>query len=320
MSLVDCACWDIGERIELPKKYKGLVYFDPLFIYTPGKAVAVYYNFTDLAQSPERLIDYLEKHKDWFKQEKETLDEDCRKMKSLMKDGSEDYKELITLNHEIWPTIAVANLLGITEIFPVSNELKTICVQIRTETDNVLHPSLTYINSVIAKKLNIGDAQNLLLSEIMSGQMPTDDKLKEREQGWMYHKGQLIFDREKYFKENNIELVDPTKGSVKVLKGNVACKGFAKGSARIVYELSELDKVQDGDVIVTPMTTPEMIPVLKKVSAIVTDEGGITCHAAIVSREMNIPCVIGTLDATRLLHDGDTLEVNADEGTVRVLD
>lgn len=64
------------------------------------------------------------------------------------------------------------------------------------------------------------------------------------------------------------------------------------------------------------MTTTNFVPILSKVSAIVTDEGGITCHAAIISREMNIPCVIGTRSATKAFKDGDIVRVDADNGTV----
>jgi pyruvate,water dikinase len=62
------------------------------------------------------------------------------------------------------------------------------------------------------------------------------------------------------------------------------------------------------------MTSPDFIPILKKVSAIITDEGGITCHAAIVSRELKIPCIVGTKIATKVLKDGDVVEVDAQKG------
>ncbi|MFA6099944.1 MAG: PEP-utilizing enzyme [Patescibacteria group bacterium] len=74
-----------------------------------------------------------------------------------------------------------------------------------------------------------------------------------------------------------------------------------------------------GDVLVASMTRPEMLPAMKKASAIVTDEGGVTCHAAIVSRELNIPCVIGTKIATTMIKDGDRVEVNATQGIVRII-
>jgi len=67
------------------------------------------------------------------------------------------------------------------------------------------------------------------------------------------------------------------------------------------------------------MTRPEFVPLMKKAAAIITDEGGITSHAAIISREMNIPCIIGTKIATKIFKDGDLVEVDADKGIVKIL-
>ncbi len=68
------------------------------------------------------------------------------------------------------------------------------------------------------------------------------------------------------------------------------------------------------------MTTPDFIPAMKKASAIITDEGGITCHAAIVSRELKKPCIIGTTNATKILRNGDSVEVDANNGIVKILE
>lgn len=79
-------------------------------------------------------------------------------------------------------------------------------------------------------------------------------------------------------------------------------------------------KVSAGDVVVSPMTTPDLLPAMKLSSAIVTDEGGLTCHAAVVARELGKPCVIGTKIATKVLKDGDTVEVDAEKGIVRIIE
>jgi len=102
-----------------------------------------------------------------------------------------------------------------------------------------------------------------------------------------------------------------------VLKGKTANKGIAIGTVRVVRELSDLSKVNRGDILVASMTVPQYISAMEKAAAFVTDEGGITCHAAIVSRELNVPCIVGTGIATRVLHDGDEVEVDANKGIVR---
>jgi len=103
------------------------------------------------------------------------------------------------------------------------------------------------------------------------------------------------------------------------IKGTVANKGVIKGRVKLVFLEQDLDKVQIGDVIVTTMTRPEWVPVMKFAGAYVTDAGSVLCHAAIVSREFNKPCIINTKIATQVLHDGDLVEVDADNGIVRKL-
>lgn len=101
------------------------------------------------------------------------------------------------------------------------------------------------------------------------------------------------------------------------VKGVSAFKGKVKGTARIVIGHSDFSKMKEGDVLICSMTDPNFIPIMHKCSAIVTDKGGILCHAAIVAREMNKPCVIGTKIATKIFKDGGFVEVDADKGIVR---
>ncbi len=96
------------------------------------------------------------------------------------------------------------------------------------------------------------------------------------------------------------------------LEGTTACQGHVKGTVKIVRSVADIHKVHEGDILVTSMTTPDLMLAIEKAAAIITDEGGILCHAAIISRELNIPCVIGTNKATKSLQDGDLIELNAD--------
>jgi len=117
-------------------------------------------------------------------------------------------------------------------------------------------------------------------------------------------------------KELNFQIKEDTN----FLKGQIGCKGHVIGIARLVQTTKDFDKVIEGDILVTHETTPDFIPLLRKVKAIVTDEGGISCHAAVISREMNIPCVIGTFVGTKVIKDGEKIEVNALEGYVKRLE
>ncbi len=112
------------------------------------------------------------------------------------------------------------------------------------------------------------------------------------------------------------------KASGKDIGGNVllsglgASPGIASGTVKVVLNISELEKIHRGDVLVTEMTNPDMVVSMQKAAAIVTDEGGITSHASIVSREMGIPAVVGTGEATKKLKDGDIVTVDGNSGRV----
>jgi pyruvate,water dikinase len=101
-----------------------------------------------------------------------------------------------------------------------------------------------------------------------------------------------------------------------LLSGLGASPGRAAGEARIVRKLDELDKVGEGDIIVAEMTTPDMVPAMKRAAGIVTDEGGMTSHAAIVSRELGVPAVVGAEHATSRLEDGRVITIDGEKGTV----
>lgn len=101
-----------------------------------------------------------------------------------------------------------------------------------------------------------------------------------------------------------------------LLRGETACSGVATGPVRIVLDAAELHTVQKGDIMVTTMTNPDMVPGMQKAAGIITDEGGMTSHAAIVSREMGTPCIVGTEKATRELKDGQIVTVHATRGII----
>ncbi len=102
-------------------------------------------------------------------------------------------------------------------------------------------------------------------------------------------------------------------------RGMSAYKGVARGPVRIVKSIKECNRVKKGDVIVAVMTRPDYVQAMKKAVAVVTNEGGVTCHAAIISRELGIPCIIGTKIGTEVLKDGMEVEVNANHGVVKII-
>ncbi|MBO8128652.1 MAG: phosphoenolpyruvate synthase [Peptococcaceae bacterium] len=103
---------------------------------------------------------------------------------------------------------------------------------------------------------------------------------------------------------------------VVLARGLGASPGIAYGPVRVVQTLNDINQVYEGDILVTVMTNPDMVPAMKKAAGIVTDEGGRTCHAAIVSRELGVPCIVGAKDATRVLQEGMEVTVDATRGVI----
>jgi len=133
---------------------------------------------------------------------------------------------------------------------------------------------------------------------------------------WAYEKGELYI-----VQSRPITTLKPREEAAEIegkviVEGSPASPGIGSGPVRIVRDVSEISKAKEGDVLVAEMTTPDFVPAMKKAAAIVTDKGGRTCHAAIVSRELGIPSVVGTGDATKKLKEGEIVTVDGYRGKV----
>lgn len=141
---------------------------------------------------------------------------------------------------------------------------------------------------------------------------------KPQDTEWAFHDGNLFLLQSRPITTlgNAEEKQDDDVDLEVLIRGLGASPGLASGSVKVVNSLDELDKIQDGDVMVVAMTTPDMVPAMKRANGIVTDEGGVTCHAAIISRELGIPCVVGTGDATTTLKEGSEVTADGKKGLV----
>jgi len=149
--------------------------------------------------------------------------------------------------------------------------------------------------------------------------------IKERQKGYDMV---LVNDEIMIFTGSEINLLreleefkikEDTKLQQNSITGQMAWRGKVKGPVKIIRDVTDIVKVKEGDILVATMTFPNYIPAMERAVAFVTDEGGILCHAAIIAREMKKPCIIGTKIATQVLHDGDLIEVDADNGVVKIL-
>jgi phosphohistidine swiveling domain-containing protein len=146
-------------------------------------------------------------------------------------------------------------------------------------------------------------------------------ELKQRTKYFIYYAEKdldMVFYGKKAATFEN-KIVKNSDHNVSELNGQTACVGKVQGRVKIVNSIRDMKKMKQGDILVSIATNPDVVPAMKKAGAIVTEQGGITSHAAIVSREMGTPCVIGTKIATKVFKDGDMVEVDAYKGIVRKL-
>lgn len=196
--------------------------------------------------------------------------------------------------------------------------------KLKKETNDLSSGTDTMIRKSLAKLYpRLGQFVGMLsLEEIRSEKFPSLQTLRKRDTGFFYTDNKLFVGVSREVVEGScnikLEQVVVEKDSSSI-KGQVGYKGVVRGVVRRVMGHGDIDKIRAGEVLVSPMTMPDFLPAMRKAVAFVTDEGGITCHAAIAAREMKKPCVIGTRVATQLLQNGDTVEVDANTGQVRIL-
>ena len=154
------------------------------------------------------------------------------------------------------------------------------------------------------------------------------DTLNQRKIGfaiiWLNGNVQTLFGNESILVQEEISKKFKTSSSNEIntntmILGNIANKGKVQGIAKVLNNYNDIYKVNRGDILIASMTTPDLISAMEKASGFITDEGGITCHAAILSREFDVPCIVGTVDATKKIHDGDLLELDAYNGRINIL-
>ena len=204
-------------------------------------------------------------------------------------------------------------------------------VYFRNYRTEKIYESLFYLEILwrhIAKTFNLKEDVDLgwyFLNEIdelfAKGKQVSQEELLKRKMGHavLLHNNHITYLFGKAMENYRAKNYAPEEIKVSQLTGVSACKGKVRGIVKVLLSSKEQCKILTGDILVTPMTTPDLLPSMNRAAAFITDEGGITCHAAIVSRELNKPCIIGTKNATTVLHDGDLVEVDANKGVVRVI-
>ncbi len=234
----------------------------------------------------------------------------------------EDLKKLINFSKEALSYFIVYYYSAVNEGTP--KEIRDKALEMRNKDEFFAENDIIIRDSIVSIYPEIkGYETTIFIDEI--DYIPDMEILKQRRKNSLMVQG-----KEKYignlksfgqlhpefvFASDDLEIKNITE-----VKGQIAQKGKVTGRVKIVRRRDQVGEVKEGDIIVSPMTTPDFLPAMKVAAAFVTDEGGITCHAAIVAREMKKPCIIGTKIATKTFKDGDMIEVDADKGVVRIIE
>ncbi|MEK6890310.1 MAG: PEP-utilizing enzyme [Nanoarchaeota archaeon] len=281
-------------------------------------------------------------NKEAFEEYREILLKENRKGTKFIDNIIKQYKEILEKIEKMWHEGATKDKNKIKEyiamvrkcmnLFSVwyyaltdertPEEISSKLMELRNK-DEFFAKNDMFIKSCLVDLGVKKELANLVFSEEFPD-VPSEKILLERAKGLVSIDGRKnqIIKLEEFAKENKNYLFEDLDFDIKgisEIKGQIGNKGIVKGKVRIVKNYMQAEKVKTGEIIVSPMTTPDFLQAMKRSAAFVTNEGGIICHAAIVARELKKPCVIGTKIATRVLKDGMVVEVDADKGIVKIL-
>jgi len=325
--LLSLQYWHQGECHGLRQITDNTVHFNPLFICTRHQATDVYYDINNSETDDELLVEYFEEHSDRFYSLASEYEKECERLLQLVDQAKPaDIPEIYDLHVLTFSKLPIFTILGRLTDQKGFEQIAQHAYELRKKTDKVEYSSGNNLIDLACQLLpDFQEFIDVLTLEEIVGQQKIDIReLPRRKRGYIFFEGEV-------YANMTVKELESLKNITVVLThgsdsdtpdsvcGQTARKGKAVGRVRIVLRTAHLDKVESGDIIVTPMTTPDYLAGMKRAAAFVTDEGGITCHAAIVAREMDKPCVIGTKVATQVLHDGDLVEVDADHGIVKTI-
>lgn len=219
---------------------------------------------------------------------------------------------------DFWPAIYYSMYVPHNEAFAVEDQ--DLMIELRRQIDVFADEATHFIVQYLKQHYpELGDLVMLISTDDLGGPILAEElqALADEEQGLV---DEELFGRDafaQFARHHGFTLEQDFAEQSDTVRGTVACKGFVRGRVRLVLKRSDVPLLKDDEILVSSMTVPDFLPAMRKAAAIVTDEGGVTCHAAIVSRELDKPCIIGTKIATKLFKDGDLVEVDAVNGVVK---
>jgi len=309
-SLIGIQAWNIGENIELANWIK-IVPVQYCFINNNG-VTTLYYEDRDYSAFHEEICNSIIKENFLLKLEEDLL-KNAREAKRIIESDSHIKDDILTLYKILincWPMTTITyEATTSNQITPDSKIIDKISEMRKTYGEALYEIEDSTLEIIAEVFPQIKGFESVVgIEEIENEQFPTLDALEERKKHYIFFDGKLIENKSvsEFLDENNLELPSDSQGSK--IEGRVAMQGMVMGRVKKIFTQYDVEKINVGDILVAPMTTPDHI--------FVTDEGGITCHAAIIAREFKKPCIVGTENATRVLNDNDLVLVDAYKGTV----
>lgn len=325
--------WDDSDRLGYSRFLNYQVKNNAFIILPSGRKGSVWYDPNELKEIDRLLRQRIISDTTLVPNLKKTLEKywvillPYLKQEREIKDGKEFeeyYKNLV----EWWSAMNTA--FNVPDMEEVSQDIKNYFLERRAESERYTEQMNKVLvrswHTLMPSEANIAHFVSPLEAVQILKNNPEKDSvisdIKQRAGGCGMFNGKIYKTLDEFHKvllSSGISLHDEEVAGIKEVKGSVAYKGIVKGRVRIIHGFADMSSFLDGEILVTEMTNPDYLPIMKKAVAIVTDEGGMTCHAAIVARELKKPCVVGTKIATKILRDGDMVEVDADSGVVKII-
>jgi len=312
-----------------PKPWGGKrqPFFPYIIFVREEETVNSYYDLRGIKWIKNLIITEAKRNKNFFVELGEQINERLKPIKKIYEKGStlnkkglikfiKDFEKVYPWIEAMWWACEMSDKeldgLDISGL----KKLRKKTDKISSGTDIAVKKSLSKIFPKIRDFVHL-----LKIQEIENGVLPSLANLKKRNEGYVFTGNRLYINKDISEIEKKFNVRLPKNRNVKVngIKGLSANAGIVRGKVKKIMGYKDISLIKPGEILVSPMTMPNFISAIKKVAAVVTDEGGTTCHAAIICRELNKPCVVGTKIATKVLSDGDLVEVDANRGLVRKL-
>ena len=296
-------------------------YLPTQVIYINDGVAEIWNNERSIEWLERKLLEKNQTAPDFFWQKMEEYDRQLVNLKKYWRkhhlDSVAELRDFIGLMRAATRNFLVFYYSAISQKTP--DKIKSRALEIREQdtfyddSNRLIFNTLEYVYPEI-KGLGITVLERDL------NQFPSPQELKERFQNFVYITDETaeainlkkFLSKNKQYKFIFNQIEDQTQ-----VFGQVAHRGKVNGRVRIFKKKNQVVEFKPGEILVSPMTTPDFVPAMKLAAAFVTDEGGIGCHAAILARELKVPCVIGTRFATQVFKDGDMVEVDAEKGIVK---